>query len=769
MHHLRLFATIWFLVLTTPCLFGQDVPLGQWKSYAPYHNATSVTQNATQVFFANELSIMILEKSDGSVSFLSKENGLSDSNIKLIKHSPYRNSLVVVYANSNLDLIKDGQVINLNFIKTNSNLSGDRSIHDIHFSTDGIAYLSATFGIVELNIAKEEFRTTIFTGVPVRSTIENDNEILAATDEGIYKAPLDGSFNIADFSRWDRLDSDEGFPADYSSNGISVFNGMLYVSIDGDLYTYDGQDISLVYAESGFSLRYLNVGNTHLIFGLECDANCNGKVGFVDTEGNISFAGSGCASRPLYAIQSGETIYYADLFREIRRSGSAGASCENFFFDSPLTSNVSDIEILDDQIYIASGGRTDIGGNADLADGLFFFEDGSWQNYDQFTVPVFVQENVERDFIQIRKHPTNGNIYIANYYGGLIEYDGTTFSIYNQINSSLQGVVGFEERERVGSIDFDSEGNIWMTNHLAERPISVFKTDGTWQSFAIPASTSVMNVTVDDFDNKWITINASNQAILVFNEGDFDNAQDDQFRLLTINNTNLTSNQVNHIVSDLDGIIWTGTAEGVVTFECGGSVFDDNCLGTRRIVEADGNTDFLLRTENVRTIGVDGGNRKWFGTTNGIFVQSPDGEKEVYRYTSDNSPLYNNNIIDFGFNESTGEVFIGSSGGVQSIRTDASFTTRLHQKQAEIFPNPVRPDFTGTIGINGLARDANVKITDVKGQLVYETRANGGLATWDGNDFKGNRVATGVYMVFSTVQDSFGKANTLVGKILFVN
>jgi len=231
----------------------------------------------------------------------------------------------------------------------------------------------------------------------------------------------------------------------------------------------------------------------------------------------------------------------------------------------------------------------------------------------------------------------------------------------------------------------------------------------------------------------------------------------------------LTTNQVNVVAVDLDGILWAGTSEGVITFECGNDPFNQNCIGTQRIVDGDNNRGPLLGTEDTKTIGIDGANRKWFGTTNGIFVQSGDGEEEIFRFTTDNSPLYSNNIVDFAFNEISGEVFIGTTSGVQSYRSDATRGNAIHLEEAKVFPNPVRPDYRGDIAISQLAQDANVKITDVKGQLVFETKANGGTALWNGTDFNGRRVATGVYMVFSTVQNSLGKADAIVGKVLFIN
>jgi hypothetical protein len=82
-----------------------------------------------------------------------------------------------------------------------------------------------------------------------------------------------------------------------------------------------------------------------------------------------------------------------------------------------------------------------------------------------------------------------------------------------------------------------------------------------------------------------------------------------------------------------------------------------------------------------------------------------------------------------------------------------------------VFPNPVPPGYTGTIAIRGLVRDAFVKITEPDGRLVHQTRALGGQAIWDGRNYKGEKVSSGVYLVF--IMDENG-LNSQAAKIFFV-
>ena len=177
---------------------------------------------------------------------------------------------------------------------------------------------------------------------------------------------------------------------------------------------------------------------------------------------------------------------------------------------------------------------------------------------------------------------------------------------------------------------------------------------------------------------------------------------------------------------------------------------------------------FLLETEDVQAITVDGANRKWFGTRNGIFVMSPSAEEQIAKFDVDNSPLFDNNIKALEYNPNSGEVFIASNKGLQSFRTETTGSRITHSSNVYAFPNPVTPDYDGPIAIKGLARDAEVKITDIDGQLVFQTEALGGQAIWDGRDQTGRLVSGGVYLVFSSSSDAFLDPDSFVTKILLV-
>ena len=149
----------------------------------------------------------------------------------------------------------------------------------------------------------------------------------------------------------------------------------------------------------------------------------------------------------------------------------------------------------------------------------------------------------------------------------------------------------------------------------------------------------------------------------------------------------------------------------------------------------------------------------------GAFLQSSDGSEQLLHFTKENSPLPSNNIQHIGIHPNTGEVFFATDKGMVSYRGDA---TEPKSKFGKVyaFPNPVRPNYNGLITITGLVDNTLVKITDVSGNLVYETKSLGGQANWDGKNINGRRVSTGVYLFFC--DDEVGEQSA-VGKILFVH
>ena len=343
-------------------------------------------------------------------------------------------------------------------------------------------------------------------------------------------------------------------------------------------------------------------------------------------------------------------------------------------------------------------------------------------------------------------------------------------------NSSLESITSDEYLIKIGGLAFDKSGNLWVANSHAENPFSVKLTNGTWYRF--PYKSYVNNVLVGDIvvtrnNHKWVILpRASGGGLFVFDEkGTYTNFSDDKYKKISIADQNGTpiSNDVYSIAEDHDGQIWVGTNKGVVVYYNPENVFTGANFYAQQIKvpnEIQGQANYLLETETVTAIAIDGANRKWIGTQNaGVFLMSPDGITQIHHFNTDNSPLLSNNILSIAIDGKSGEVFFGTANGIISYRSTATEGAEEFD-EVLVFPNPVKPGYEGLITIKGLITNANVKITDITGNLVFETRAEGGQAIWNGKNLSGEKVHTGVYLVFSTNEDG-SKSN--VTKLMLVN
>ena len=758
-------STLFFLFIWLATNAQTDLKIGEWRSHLPYRQGRDVTQSQDKVFYATDFSVLAYDKNDGSTQRISKVDGLSNVGISNIKYVQGSEILTVIYDDGVIDLVKPDTLVTLFFIQDFVNFVGDKNIHDIHVENDSIIWLSANYGLSRFNVVTNKFMFTTFTNnLEINNITTFHGFVYAAAQDGVYRIRLDHPFP-EDFGEWEKLGVEEGFPSEFASKAIETYNDQVYIDVDNILYRYNVLDeAEEIYADT-FLIEYLTAEGEHLLLGGHHPTKEQGKglVLAFDAENDFTLMANNCYDIPLYAIEDEQgRIWFADQFRDYRIAPMLGANCDRRGENSPWSANNRELMIdLEGNLWVASGGITRSNDYLNRRDGYFSFIDGNWRTYNETTTSEL---QVLQDYYVMEVHPETGDIYAGSFFDGIMVFDGENYTYYDDSTSSMTNAVGDGARTRVGGMDFDQEGNLWVSNHLGSRPLSVQRTDGSWENFApCSGNTALLDLTVDANGFKWAIVSEASAGLIIFDE------KENRCRELSTGNSNLPTNVVNAIEVDLDGDVWVGTSEGVVVFECGSNVFDTECQGSRRIVEVGGFGGFLLKDESVRAIAVDGANRKWFGTTNGIFVQSPDGETQIDFINKQNSPLFDNLINDIVINNETGEVYIGTGMGIQSFRTDALSGGTTNSSNVTIFPNPVRPEYNGPIAIKGLARDANVKITDVNGQLVYETEALGGQAIWDGRDYNGKRAASGVYLIFSTNDRNINNPDAVAAKLLFLN
>ena len=313
-------------------------------------------------------------------------------------------------------------------------------------------------------------------------------------------------------------------------------------------------------------------------------------------------------------------------------------------------------------------------------------------------------------------------------------------------------------------------GNLWITQTQVPGSIKILKPDGNWivNPVTIEALT-IGDIIITATGKKWIVLPRGPGLFILDDNNTPENFSDDRTKMMVIKDSeNKIITSAFSIAEDLDGNIWVGTDQGPVIYYNPDKVFDEDLKAFRiKTPRNDGSglSDYVLITETIRSISVDGANRKWLGTNNsGAYLLSPDGITLIKNFNEQNSPILSNTIVSLAVDNKSGDVWFGTSKGVVSYRSNATTGEKQFTK-VYTFPNPVREDFTGNVTITGLMRDSQIRITDISGNLVYETESDGGEATWDLKTYNGKRVATGVYLVFCASNDG---TESFVTKMLVI-
>jgi len=767
---------------------AQDVAIGQWRDQLSYKQGVCVTEGGGKVYCASTSGLFAFNKSDNSCERLSKINGFSDIGVTAIGFNKYNNVLVIAYQDANIDLVTQGKVFNMPDIK-NKSIVGNKTINSIYFSNE-YAYLACGFGIVVLNTDKKEVKDTYYIGpgggyINIRGITSDATNLYASTDQGIYKAALN-SFNLADFNFWSKC---TGLPNGIY-NTIAYFNKKIYTNFSRNLTdgTWDGDSIfvynGLTWMHSSppppalpnYVIEDMKAFNDTTLVVTEYD-NINSYDTNLTRKNHIYNYGNGfSAITPQKSVlDENQNLWIADSKYGLIKNWSTSNN-EALSPTGPSTSNVYAMSLVNDAMWIVPGGVNLAWGNVYNKDGVSCFRSNSWSSIYGNQPAVNASMDTIYDLIAIAVDPTNTNhAYAGCWSKGILEFNnGSLVKIYNETNSSLSKVqIGSFYRLYVGGVAFDNSNNLWVTNSQTTKVLSVKKANGTWQSldFAsfVDASVIAERVMITQSGQKWVVLPQSNGILVYQDNGTFAPPNVSNTKKLSTQTGNgaLPINDVYSFAEDKNGEIWVGTGKGIAVFYSPESIFSGNNWDSKQIlIEQDGHVQILLGTEVVTAIAVDGANRKWIGTENsGVFLMSEDGTQQIYHFDVDNSPLFSNQINSIVIDPKTGEVFFGTAKGIISYKSTA--TEGLDDFQnVYAYPNPVKEGYTGVIAITGLVSDADVKITDISGAVIYSTKAQGGQATWDGKNFKGEKAHTGVYMVYCSNSDG---SKTYVTKILFVN
>jgi streptogramin lyase len=769
----RRFIIVVLIVFSAVFVYAQREK-GTWKDYLSFSEANKIAIAPGKVYCATGGGLMYYDLQDNSINKFSGISQLSDFAIKTIAWSEENNVLVVAYNNGNIDLVYEDRVFNISDIKRKQ-IAG-KNINNISFSgTD--AYLSCSFGIVVLNLEKQEVKDTYIIGREGTFLNVNDTEadagyLYAATNNGIYRAERSG-VNLLDYNSWSLI---QNIPRTYNKfNHLVSHAGRVIANYTPEEWYSDEMFILngdtwqpyLLQIRFAFDMQsngqFLTIASRDAIFII--DENHT----IVERINSYSFNDRQVSSlRPLSAgIAANGSLWVADFDQSLVRI--SGENAETISLPGPIDNEIFSLHQIGTDLYTTPGNRV----GWQLAR-FQRFGNNQWTHFKKDNHPEL--EGLF-NLTSVAVNPSNpAHFYAASWGSGLLEYRNDEFvQRFSNHNSPLETALPGRPDEpyvRVGGAAFDSEGNLWVTNSNVGKNLLRLSPAGEWEAITLPEVSNNFNtgeVIVTKNDDKWIIILGGNDAYVVDKSGTrkkrllvtsyFNNGVFEEFKRM---------NDVYCIAEDLDGAIWIGTSIGVAVYNNPSRIWDsDTFYAIRPSLDLnDGLFHPLLETETVTAIAVDGANRKWLGTRNsGAYLVSENGEQEVLHFTAGNSPLLSNTISDIAINQQTGEVFFGTSEGLISFQGEA-IAGKESYAEVYIYPNPVRETWEGPVIITGLIENTDVKITDISGNLVYQGISLGGQAMWDGKNLNGNRVKTGVYLIFCN--DKYGE-ETHVEKLLFIN
>ena len=757
-----------------------QVGTGQWRLHVPSNKALGVVAQSDRVFAAYVNGVLEYDYSSGETSIWDAVNSLSDISISCIGYSSSNDAVFIGYENGNIDRIKANGLVNIPAI-TLAQIQGSKRINNF-VEYNGYIYAATGFAIVKIDPVKNEVRDTYYPTNGNQSIVDlafKNDSIYALTDDKMYRGYIN-NIALADPSQW-LVDARVPLLAQNSYEQIELVGDSLYVLYRNASYGLDSvysiransMEVSIV---EPFAMEIYSIANVGGRLAVNFDGGTiiyKDDLSLFDYLGAYPFGGG----TKLNGLDYNDGVYWLadDDAGLVKYTNSVVA--EVISFTGPPDNDFFSLDWNKGKLAVASGKLIGPDGNTYGRSGVYTFEDETWTLSDPDVLNMWKDQDIW-DFASVSVNPVNKNVAVGTYSKipvSILDNNGTVIDTMTTYNAPLEKTSLGNGKSYVSDVTYDSEGNLWVLNAYSNKPLKVLDKEGSWYDFNLGTSAKSKHtgkLVIDGNGNKWFAV--TGVGMYGFNDqGTISSPNDDQYILLNsgANTGGLPSNQVNAIAVDFDNEIWIGTDNGFAVLYNSNGTFDAGYgeYNAQRIkLEYEGNVEYVLGSTDITDIEVDGANRKWFGTSNaGIILLSADGLEIIEQHTMENSPLISDNILDLELNQTTGELFIVTDQGLISYRTDATYGESNYDN-VTVFPNPARPDYDGPITIQGIKYDSDVRITDAGGNLVYQTTSNGGTATWNGRTLQGDKVTTGVYLIWTAPNDSEVKGRK-VGKVLVVN
>ncbi|MBQ9822348.1 MAG: hypothetical protein IJM58_09515 [Muribaculaceae bacterium] len=761
---------IFLLLAVMATLFaGAQNAVGNWQFHSAFGgDVTAVADAKNWVYYLASGNLFRLDKQTDENEALSIVNDLTDMVIKQVYYNSDKDYLVVVYTNSNIDIIEsDGSVVNMPEIK-DAVMTLSKAINDVTFAP-GVIYLATDFGYVVVDDNKFVVKESHLYGKSLSSVAQVGKMLLLCSDEVIYYGLADeyheqlDAFDVAN-KKGQRIwpISDSTF---YCMTGWTFFATM-NVQADGhaSFKTHtliENKATQLQNAKDGFLLYVTNLSQCY-------KADKEGRnLTLIESDGEI------CSSNP-----NGDGTIWA--------AGPLGLhdleDATNYYLPNALTT--------DRPFWMSYNKATDLLYVSSPSTNYFFTDNKSTvvNTYDGMTWDDVTPDGAPvNGSFQIMFMPGEPDTYfLSTWQKGLFKVVNDEIAlIYDASNSPMM-----KEQGAMHPITtIDRNGNVWVVQSFEnpDHPVMV-----------LPASKSKANaVTIND----WITpnieglnsghtknaslISTRNSAydIKIFNDGDY------KMPIIMWNSNGEISSRPQQVMlselidqdgqpfswlyimcftEDLNGIVWMGSTEGVISFNPAQAFSNNFRVNHIKVPRNDGTgmADYLLNGIQVNDIAVDGANRKWIATqSSGLFLVSADGTQIIKKFNTTNSPLATNTVYRVCCNPNSNSIYITTPVGLYEYFSDSS-PAESNYSNIYAYPNPVRPDYTGDVTITGMMDNSLIKIADASGNVIRQLKSTGGMATWDCCNQYGERVKTGVYMVLCSRAN--GGSEAVVTKIAVI-